>query len=79
MSTVGKWVIRLLASVGLVAISGAIGFVAMGLSSRSEPPALEVVFARTARHLMIPAAARRAAHYDATTDRAPRRQGGTAS
>ena len=62
MSTVGKWVIRLLASVGLVAISGAIGFVAMGLSSRSEPPALEVVFARTARHLMIPAAARRAAN-----------------
>ncbi|MFN7943139.1 MAG: cytochrome c [Thermoanaerobaculia bacterium] len=60
MSTVGKWVIRLLALVGLVAITGAIGFVAMGLSSRSEPPVLEVKLARSARHLMIPAAARRA-------------------
>ena len=56
MSTVGKWVIRLLALVGLGAVAGAIGFVAMGLSSRSEPPALEVRLARSARHLMIPSA-----------------------
>jgi len=60
MSTVSRWVIRLLALVGLVAITGVLGFVAMGLSSRSEPPALEVKLARSARHLMIPAAARRA-------------------
>ena len=60
MSTVGKWVIRLLALVGLGAVAGAIGFVAMGLSSRSEPPALEVRLARSARHLMIPSAARKA-------------------
>ena len=60
MSTVGKWVIRLLALAGFVAITGVLGFVAMGLSSRSEPPALEVRLARSARHLMIPSAARKA-------------------
>ena len=58
--TVGRWVIRLLALVGLVAITGVLGFVAIGLSSRSEPPAIEVSLARAARRLMIPSAARNA-------------------
>ena len=60
MRTVGKWIMRLLALAGLGAIVGAIGFAAMGLSSRSQPSAIEVTLARTARHLLIPAAARRA-------------------
>jgi mono/diheme cytochrome c family protein len=52
--------VGLLAVVGAGAVAGAIGFAAQGLSSRSQPLAIEVTLARTARHLLIPAAARRA-------------------
>lgn len=60
MRTVARWMVGLLAGIGAVAVAGAVGFVVMGLSSRSKPPAIEVTLARTARHLLIPAAARRA-------------------
>lgn len=60
MRTVGKWLVALLAAVGAVALAGAAGFVAMGLSSRAEPSAIEVRMARAVRHLLIPGAARRA-------------------
>jgi mono/diheme cytochrome c family protein len=60
MRTVAKWIVGFLAATGAVAVAAALGFAALGISSRSEPPALEMKLARTARHLMIPAAARRA-------------------
>jgi mono/diheme cytochrome c family protein len=59
MRTAAKWAVRILALVGLVAIFGAIGFASLGVSARSQPPALEVELAGAARNFLIPAAARR--------------------
>ena len=47
-----------LAAVGTAAILGAVGFAVVGVSARSEPPAFEVTLARSARHWLIPRAAR---------------------
>ncbi len=62
MRTLGRWMVGLLALFGAAALAGAIGFAAMGLSSRRAPPAIEARVARTVRHLLIPGAARRAAN-----------------
>ena len=56
-----------LAAVGAAALLGAVGFAVVGVSARSEPPALEVTVARAARHWMIPRAARAAANPVAVT------------
>jgi mono/diheme cytochrome c family protein len=58
----GAILVKLLATAGLLAIAGAAVFVVQGISARPEPTALEARVARTARHLLIPAAARAAAN-----------------
>lgn len=60
MSTVGKWIVRLFAVVGGVASVAAIGFALTGISARKDPPRAEVVMARAARGLLIPASTARA-------------------
>lgn len=60
MNTVGKWIVRLLAVVGALAMAGGLGFAVMGISARQEPPRAEVVLARAARGLLIPASVHRA-------------------
>lgn len=62
MTTVVKWLGRLLAGVGALSLAVAITFALQGISSRAEPPALEVKVARTARYLLIPAPARQTAN-----------------
>lgn len=60
MSTVGKWIIRLFAAVGVLATVAALGFALTGISAREDPPRAEVVMARAARGLLIPASTARA-------------------
>lgn len=60
MSRSGRFVIGVLATVGAGALAGGVAFFMAGVSARSEPTALETRLARTARHLLIPAAARAA-------------------
>lgn len=62
MKRLGAILVKLLATAGLLAIAGAAVFVVQGISARPEPTALEARVARTARHLLIPAAARAAAN-----------------
>ena len=38
MSTVGKWIIRLFAAVGVLATVAALGFALTGISAREDPP-----------------------------------------
>lgn len=59
MRTAAKWIVGFLAVVGLAASVGAIMFAWAGLSARPEPSAAETALARSARHLLIPRAARR--------------------
>ena len=59
MARTVKWLLGGLAIVGVAAIAGGIGFTAMGISARREPPAIEVRLARTVRHLLVPRAARK--------------------
>ncbi|HEX4954235.1 MAG TPA: cytochrome c [Thermoanaerobaculia bacterium] len=59
MRTAARATLVLLALIGAAALAGGLGFAAMGLSARREPPALEVRVARAARHLLVPSAARR--------------------
>lgn len=58
MATTAKWLLLGLAGAGVVAISGVLLFAARGISARSAPPGFEVRLARTARHLLVPRAAR---------------------
>lgn len=60
MSTAGKWLVRLFAVVGGLASVAALGFALTGISARREPPRAEVVVARAARGLLLPASAARA-------------------
>lgn len=60
MTTIVKWLGRLLALIGAAALVAAAAFALQGISSRPAPPALEVNVARAARHLLIPLAARSA-------------------
>jgi mono/diheme cytochrome c family protein len=53
-----KWILGGLAIVGGAAIACGIGFALIGISARREPPTIEVRLARTARHLLVPRAAR---------------------
>lgn len=53
-----KILIGALAAVGGLAILAAIGFVFSGVSAQGDPTALEAKLARTARHYLIPRAAR---------------------
>lgn len=55
-----RWLVRALAAVGAAAALAALGFALQGISARPDPSGLEIRFARAARHLLIPAAARRA-------------------
>jgi mono/diheme cytochrome c family protein len=48
-----------LALAGAVAVAGALAFAGVGVSAREEPTALEAWVARSARHFLIPASARR--------------------
>jgi mono/diheme cytochrome c family protein len=47
-----------LAMVGLMAVAGAAWFATTGISTRTNPSRLETTLARSARHFLIPAAAR---------------------
>lgn len=60
MKRLGRLLVVLFASVGLVALVGGAVFVVRGISARPEPASLEIRFARAARHRLIPAAARSA-------------------
>lgn len=60
MTTVAKWFGRVLAGVGALSLAAAAAFALHGISSRLEPPTLEVKLARSARHLLIPGSARNA-------------------
>lgn len=62
MKRLGRLVVVLLAAGALFALGGAAHFALHGVSSRPEPSALEVRVARTARHLLVPAAARAASN-----------------
>lgn len=62
MSTVARWITRFLALVGFAGLVAGLGFAMQGVSARTEPSALEVAVARSARHLLIPAAARQTAN-----------------
>ncbi|HKB94599.1 MAG TPA: cytochrome c [Gaiellaceae bacterium] len=53
-----RFLIGLLALVGLAATVGVVILVAVGVSARHVPSSLESRMARSARHLLIPAAAR---------------------
>ena len=53
-----KILIGALAAVGALSILAAIGFVLSGVSAQGDPTALEATLARTARHWLIPGAAR---------------------
>ncbi|MEW6321997.1 MAG: c-type cytochrome [Acidobacteriota bacterium] len=58
---------HLLALTGLAALVGAAWFLAQGISARPAPPAVEATVARTARNLLIPAAAARRPNPEAVT------------
>ncbi len=58
MARTVKFLFAGLAIAGAAAIVGGIGFALMGISARSEPAAIEIRIARTARHLLVPRAAR---------------------
>ena len=60
MSKAGTWTVRGLAVAGAAALLGAIGMAASGVSARPDPPGWETRLAGTARHLLIPRAARSA-------------------
>jgi cytochrome c553 len=59
MRTAARWLVGLLALVGLATTILALGLAWTGLSARPEPSAAETSLARAARHLLIPRAARR--------------------
>lgn len=59
MMRVIKVIWHLCAILGLAAIAALAWLAATGIGTRADPPAVEVSIARTARHLAIPAAARR--------------------
>lgn len=58
MARTVKLLVGFLAIVGVAAIGGGLGFAAMGISARREPPTIEVRLARIVRHLLVPRAAR---------------------
>lgn len=62
MAKVSKVLFASLAAAGFAAIACGIGFALMGISARREPSALEIRIARTARHLLVPRAARHRAN-----------------
>lgn len=68
MSTVARWITRLLALVGFASLVAALGFALDGVSARPAPSTLEVTVARSVRHLLIPAGARQAANPLAADD-----------
>lgn len=68
MSTVGRWITRLLALVGFASLLAGLGITFGGVSARFEPSALEIAVARSARHLLIPAAARQVGNPLAASD-----------
>ena len=70
MRRLGTWLFRLLAGVGVLAVAGALGLAASGISARQDPPRAEVVMARAARSLLIPAVAARASNPLAPTPEA---------
>ena len=53
-----RLLVGVLAALGVLSILTAIGFVVGGVSAQGDPPTLEVTLARTARHWLIPRAAR---------------------
>lgn len=58
MRRVARGLVVALALVGAGSALGGVWFMVQGVSSRPQPPAFEVRLARTARHLLIPRAAR---------------------
>jgi mono/diheme cytochrome c family protein len=58
MKTLLRVLVLGFALVGAVALATALGFARTGVSAREAPPATEAWAARTARHFLIPAAAR---------------------
>ena len=59
---IGRWLLILLAIVGLGAIAGGVGFLASGISAQPEPSALEAAVATRLRALAIPSSAERRAN-----------------
>ena len=53
-----SWTLAVFATIGITAILAGVGFVWSGVSARPEPTRAETRLARSARHLLIPAAAR---------------------
>jgi mono/diheme cytochrome c family protein len=68
MRPVAKIVVGVLAVLGLAALVCAFLLVLPGLSAKREPPAYEVRMARSARHLLVPARARRLLNPTALND-----------
>lgn len=58
MSTAARWLVGGLAVVGGLALLIGVGAAFRGVSSRPEPLQFEVTLARSARHLLVPRAAR---------------------
>lgn len=54
----GRWLVILLAVVGLSVIVGAVGFLATGISAKPEPSAFEAAIATRLRSLAIPSSAK---------------------
>ncbi len=55
---VRRWTLAVFATIGFAATLAGIGLVWSGVSARPEPTRVETRLARSARHLLIPAAAR---------------------